>query len=241
VHTLLYIEDLTAAYSSPCVMDVKMGTRTFQEKEADNPLRRLDLMAKMKKVDATALSAEDLEHGVTKLRYMQFREDASSSATQGWRIEGIHHGYTGKVEVKKTMRDAAPLKATLETFCQSEQRTAAQLERRLAALRDALQASEWFTSHELTGSSLLVIYDAATPPSAPPGAWMIDFAHCNKVDTPLTHRVPWVKGNHEEGYLFGLDKLVGMFGELAAELGGESAGAGSVSNGTAAKQLSGHL
>eukprot|EP00965_Chrysotila_dentata_P120695 3991613-Pleurochrysis_carterae.AAC.3 len=33
-NVLLYIEDLTARYSKPCVMDIKIGTRTFVEAEA---------------------------------------------------------------------------------------------------------------------------------------------------------------------------------------------------------------
>ena len=34
----------------------------------------MDLLEKMKKVDATAPTPQELEEGVTKLRYMQFRE-----------------------------------------------------------------------------------------------------------------------------------------------------------------------
>ena len=49
---------------------------------------------------------------------------------------------------------------------------------------------------------------------------MIDFAHCHRMPdgVRLTHRAPWAKGNHEEGYLYGLDELLQMFGELAHDL-----------------------
>ena len=45
---------------------------------------------------------------------------------------------------------------------------------------------------------------------------MIDFANVSEVDAsrPLTHRLPWEKGNREEGYLFGLDNLVQIFADL---------------------------
>jgi len=57
----------------------------------------------------------------------------------------------------------------------------------------------------LIGSSLLVIYDANNHASV----WMIDFAKTLPVpDRVLTHRAAWQPGNHEEGYLTGLDSLV---------------------------------
>lgn len=55
------------------------------------------------------------------------------------------------------------------------------------------------------GSSILIIYDDTKV-----GAWLIDFAKTRHVpeNVILTHRQPWVPGNHEEGFLFGLDHLI---------------------------------
>lgn len=41
-------------------------------------------------------------------------------------------------------------------------------------------------------------------------AWMIDFAKTIPVDNglKLDHRSPWRIGNHEDGYLGGLDNLI---------------------------------
>jgi hypothetical protein len=74
-------------------------------------------------------------------------------------------------------------------------------------------------------SSLLIIYDDASPPRAPPGVWMIDFAHVHAVDPTIgkvTHREPWQKGNREEGYLLGLDSLLTTFESLPAGIAREA-------------------
>jgi len=162
-HVLLYLEDLTSAYSRPCVMDVKMGTRTFQEDVADNPKRRVDLMEKMIKLPdgKAALDEEERVKGVTKLRYMQFRENLSTSATKGWRIEGMHIARVGKYDVPKTLREDEEVLITLGAFVQGSVPLANELGQRLRQLREALEASEWFMSHEMVSfedaTSLLTI------------------------------------------------------------------------------------
>ena len=58
---------------------------------------------------------------------------------------------------------------------------------------------------QLIGSSLLVMYDNCDCANV----WMIDFAKTLSVpDHILTHRDVWRPGNHEDGYLTGLDNLV---------------------------------
>ena len=49
------------------------------------PTKRLDLVEKMIKLDPHALTEQERAEGVTKMRYMQFRELKSSSASLGWR------------------------------------------------------------------------------------------------------------------------------------------------------------
>ena len=41
---VLFLENLTARMHQPVVMDIKMGTRTFQEKEGDNPKLRCPIL-----------------------------------------------------------------------------------------------------------------------------------------------------------------------------------------------------
>ena len=54
--------DLTAAFGEcPCVMDIKVGVRTFLEDEVSNPKVREDLLKKMDKLDGTAATAEERE------------------------------------------------------------------------------------------------------------------------------------------------------------------------------------
>ncbi|CAL8241178.1 unnamed protein product, partial [Gadus morhua 'NCC'] len=71
---------------------------------------------------------------------------------------------------------------------------------RLKQLRHTLEASQFFRTHEVVGSSLLFLHDAAGRRVV----WMIDFGKTSPLPPPLTldHRTPWVEGNREDGYLW---------------------------------------
>ena len=84
--------------------------------------------------------------------------------------------------------------------------------RRLKDIRANLERSEFFRSHEVIGSSLLFVYDSTGQSSI----HMIDFGKTAEVPPGIQvdHRTPWEEGNHEDGYLWGLDNLIAMWREL---------------------------
>lgn len=88
----LQLQDLLSDFDQPCVMDCKIGVRTYLEEELskakEKPKLRKDMYEKMIQIDKDAPNEE--EHrakGVTKPRYMVWRETISSTATLGFRIE----------------------------------------------------------------------------------------------------------------------------------------------------------
>ncbi|XP_013915980.1 PREDICTED: inositol-trisphosphate 3-kinase A-like [Thamnophis sirtalis] len=90
----IQMDDLLRGLQHPSIMDCKMGTRTYLEDEAGKgPPRsvpRRDLYQKMVKIDPWAPTPDEHSQGaVTKPRYMQWRENSSSSTSLGFRIEGV--------------------------------------------------------------------------------------------------------------------------------------------------------
>jgi len=88
----LQLQDLLSDYVQPCVMDCKVGVRTYLEEELskakEKPKLRKDMYDKMIQIDSHAPTAEEhAAKAVTKPRYMVWRETISSTATLGFRIE----------------------------------------------------------------------------------------------------------------------------------------------------------
>ncbi|CAB1342907.1 unnamed protein product, partial [Coregonus sp. 'balchen'] len=156
------MDDLLSEFDLPCVMDCKMGVSL-----------RKDMYQKMVEVEPLAPTPEEQEQqAVTKPRYMQWRETISSTATLGFRIEGIKNCYLD----------------------------------RLKDIRDTLERSTFFKTHEVIGSSLLFIHDKRGQAKV----WMIDFGKTTPLPEGqvLSHRATWEEGNREDGYLYGLDHLI---------------------------------
>lgn len=200
------LQDLLHGFRNPHVMDIKMGTRTFLENEVSNAHARKDLYEKMVGLDPTApTEAEHVARAVTKLRYMQFREHSSSSAQQGFRIEAVKlPGQPPLTDLQK-VREPQQLAATMARFLGEDMRARRDIVARLREIRDRFERSDFFTTHEIVGSSIFIIYDDERV-----GAWLIDFAKTRRVPegTRVNHRAPWEQGNHEEGFLYGLDRLI---------------------------------
>ncbi|XP_076341134.1 inositol-trisphosphate 3-kinase homolog isoform X2 [Tachypleus tridentatus] len=205
------IQDLLYDFTNPSVMDIKMGTRTFLEIEVQNTKARADLYQKMVRVDPHSPTAEERESGtITKLRYMQFRENLSSSSTLGFRIEGFKTQQKTQTKDLKLVKTTEDVKATMRLFLKGNEKVSGQLIDRLKVIRKKCEKSSFFNSHEVIGSSILLVHDARKA-----NAWLIDFAKTKPIPegVVINHRKPWTVGNHEDGYLYGLDNLISVLEE----------------------------
>ncbi|XP_055991808.1 inositol-trisphosphate 3-kinase B [Sorex fumeus] len=211
------MDDLLADFDSPCVMDCKMGVRTYLEEELTKarkkPSLRKDMYQKMVEVDPDAPTEEEkAQRAVTKPRYMQWRETISSTATLGFRIEGIkkEDGSVNR-DFKKTKTREQVTEAFRE-FTQGNRNILVAYRDRLKDIRATLEISPFFKCHEVIGSSLLFIHDKKEQAKV----WMIDFGKTTPLPEgqTLQHDIPWQEGNREDGYLSGLDNLISILTEM---------------------------
>ncbi|XP_051881129.1 inositol-trisphosphate 3-kinase B [Pristis pectinata] len=211
------MDDLLAEFDLPCVMDCKMGVRTYLEEELSKarrkPSLRRDMYLKMVEVDPEAPTEEEhAQRAVIKPRYMQWRETISSTATLGFRIEGVkkEDGSVNR-DFKKTKTKDQVMVSFWE-FTKGNREILVKYLDRLKLIRDTLEVSPFFQSHEVIGSSLLFVHDQR----AQAKVWMIDFGKTMPLPggQVLTHRRPWQEGNREDGYLWGMDHLISILNAM---------------------------
>ncbi|XP_066595893.1 uncharacterized protein [Prorops nasuta] len=217
VSTYLQLQDLLGDFEQPCVMDCKVGVRTYLESELakakERPKLRKDMYEKMVQIDPSAPSAEERKlQGVTKPRYMVWRETISSTATLGFRVEGIKLSQGGSTKDFKTTKTREQVTEALRRFVQGYPHAVPKYLQRLKAIRATLKTSPFFLSHEVVGSSLLFVHDFKNA-----GVWMIDFAKTLPLPPHLpriNHNTEWQVGNHEDGYLIGVNNLIDIFEDI---------------------------
>lgn len=198
------------------VMDIKMGCRTYCEDELANALReaklRHDMYSKMIEVDIDEPTNEENKiKAITKPRYMIWRETVSSTASLGFRIEAmrLQNGF-----VDKNFKTTKEEEQIVEAFMRYTSNTNQHVIRlkylaRLYDLERTLSKSKFFQTHELIGTSLLFIHNENDA-----GIWLIDFAKTQTIPdniSKITHRKKWELGNHEDGYLMGIENLIRIF------------------------------
>ncbi|KAK3093500.1 hypothetical protein FSP39_016511 [Pinctada imbricata] len=143
----------------------------------------------MIEVDAEAPTEEEnRDKGVTKARYMQWRDEISSSSTLGFRIEGIKKSDGDSSKDFKTTHTRSDVENAVRCFVGDNH------------------------TIPIIGSSLLFVHDK----SGKANIWMIDFGKTVGISEGLTitHRTEWREGNHEDGYLMGVDNLVSIMEEI---------------------------
>ncbi|EDW49009.1 GM11620 [Drosophila sechellia] len=204
----LQLQDLLSDYVQPCVMDCKVGVRTYLEEELSKA-----------KGEAQAAQGHHAAKAVTKPRYMVWRETISSTATLGFRIEGIKKSDGTSSKDFKTTKSREQIKLAFLEFLSGHPHILPRYIQRLRAIRATLAVSEFFQTHEVIGSSLLFVHDQTHA-----SIWLIDFAKTVELPPQLRidHYSAWKVGNHEDGYLIGINNLIDIFVELQASMEAEA-------------------
>ncbi|XP_077293173.1 inositol 1,4,5-triphosphate kinase 2 isoform X1 [Arctopsyche grandis] len=217
--TYLQLQDLLGDFDSPCVMDCKIGVRTYLEEELakakEKPKLRKDMYEKMIQIDPSAPTDE--EHrlkGVTKPRYMVWRETISSTATLGFRIEGIKKSDGTSSKDFKTTKSVDQIVEAFRDFLKGSPNVAESYISRLKEIKETLEESKFFQNHEVIGSSLLFVHDRRSA-----SVWLIDFAKTVILpkDIAIDHNSKWTVGNHEDGYMIGINNLISIFTTIKEE------------------------
>ncbi|XP_068601018.1 inositol-trisphosphate 3-kinase C [Brachionichthys hirsutus] len=214
------MDNLLTNFNSPAIMDCKMGSRTYLEElllAQERPRPRKDMYEKMVAVEPEAPTAQERDQqAVLKSRYMRWRESLSSTTTLGFRIEGFRRANEECHTNFKRTKSRDQVMAALEGFVESNPHIVRGYLRRLKQLRQVLEMSDFFRAHEVVGSSLLFVHDW----TGRTGVWMIDFGKTMALPSHLTvdHRSPWVEGNREDGYLWGLDNLIDILTKMLSRL-----------------------
>lgn len=227
----LRISNLLQDFAFANVMDCKLGVRSFEEKEASDTKLREDLYQKLMKSCPEQASEEDhAAKAITKFKYLNSRDNESSSRSLGFRVDGITCSRGPLVDPKKLQK----LK-TMDEICHHlvkvlprpgggtsqedlvTMRTllVRQILVQLGHILDVMHVSTFVRTHQFVGCSLLFVVDQSRA-----AVRLIDFAKTKVLPegVVLDHERPWELGNHEDGVIFGVQNLIECFKRVLNDL-----------------------
>lgn len=183
----IILEDLTKKYSKPCIMDVKMGTQSFEPDATDE-----------KKDKEAAKYPQQADFGLRIVAMRVYNPSSTNADDNGYIHYSKHYG--------RSLSTRPKLKEAFQTFVGTEGTG----ESMSNILKQLGEIKAWFLKNDFFSfysSSIMIIYegdDGCKEPS-PPTVKMIDFA-----------RVRRQRGS-DEGYLVGLETLVTLLHEIESE------------------------
>uniref|UniRef100_A0A665TVB8 Kinase n=1 Tax=Echeneis naucrates TaxID=173247 RepID=A0A665TVB8_ECHNA len=198
------MDNLLTHFITPAIMDCKIGSR-YDLSESICFYRR-------SKEDKYTFYSSNLPKEFVVFQY-NLNMKISIMGTQSFsnRICQIKKKKECHTNFKRTKSREQVMKA-FDSFVESSTQIVWGYLRQLKQLRQVLETSDFFRTHEVVGSSLLFVHDW----TGRTGVWMIDFGKTVILPPHLTldHRTPWAEGNREDGYLWGLDNLIDILANM---------------------------
>lgn len=192
------LEDVNTQFKMPCVLDLKIGTRQYDD-DASVEKRRRHI--------AKSQQTTSAKHGIRFTGMQSYKQHRALGAAYEFRDKYHGRKITG-----------AELVSELGWYFHDGRHTRVDCVR--IVLDKVLKIREWVAQQrhfKFYSSSLLLMYEGASLEQAPCKAdvRMIDFAHTQ-----------WVKGEDDEiddGYVFGIDTLIEILQTLLKPFSDESA------------------
>ena len=183
----IILEDLTRKYSKPCIIDVKMGTRSFEPDATDE-----------KKLNEAGKYPQQADFGLRIVAIRVYNPSNANADDSGYVYYSKHYGrsLSSRCKLKEAFRAFVGVHGTGEPISN--------------VLKQLEEIKAWFLKNDsfcFYSSSVIIVYegDDKCKESSPPIVKMIDFA-----------RVRRQRGG-DEGYLLGLNTLVTLLHEIASE------------------------
>ena len=224
VHTMpdnrrfLVLENLGLGHEDWIAVDIKMGTHGYNplgEPKIDTPRR--DLLKKLLLVAPHEVTAEEKLRGVTKRRYQDFRDNATTTRRLGYRIETVRYEHgdasiEGKFNKYKHSDSTADARRVMDELTRGSALIRGEVIERLEFMHAQFSESAFMASHCVVGSSV-TIYVGRTTVSV----LACDFGKVTATQKPVDRRSD-VPRPADDGFMLGLRNLIETVGTVPEAL-----------------------